>query len=469
MINFFKRLGLITGLGLTAIGAPLEVRAQLIRPGFHAQGPISLNQAAFNQAMTGQVHPFMSPVSAFPFANPLFNPAANPIANPFANPAINPAINPGAIANFFSPSLAFQANPLTNPFTNPLTNPQVAAALTSASAGTANPYASYANPYTSASTMNSGSSSPYSSSYETPIGGFMKGGADIVSSQGRWMKDLQQAGLTTEQVRQSKLNTGRKYFDEYYYERRNTPTFEEERQFFNNQQLLHSLNNPRETEIWSGQALNDILADVAKLDKDQTARARSILLDEDDLRHINLTSGAGGGNAGLLKNDARFTWPLALRDEVYKADREVVNALAPEAVHQVVNGRVDAGTLRELSKAAERLRHQLAVNIRDMSANQYTDASRFLGHLDGAVRTLGRPDAGDYFSPKYAPQGKDVCELVRNLNAQGLRFAPATPGDEAAYVALHRALAAYRGGAQATVASETEPNKTKPAPAKSYP
>jgi hypothetical protein len=59
--------------------------------------------------------------------------------------------------------------------------------------------------------------------------------------------------------------------------------------------------------------------------------------------------------------------------------------------------------------------------------------------------------------------------LVRNLNAQGLRFAPATPGDEAAYVALHRALAAYRGGAQATVASETEPSKTKPAPAKSYP
>ena len=41
---------------------------------------------------------------------------------------------------------------------------------------------------------------------------------------------------------------------------------------------------------------------------------------------------------------------------------------------------------------------------------------------------------------------KDIAELVRNMTGKGLRFAPATPGDEPAYLALHRALVIYDGG-----------------------
>jgi hypothetical protein len=146
-----------------------------------------------------------------------------------------------------------------------------------------------------------------------------------------------------------------------------------------------------------------------------------------------------------------------------------VNSLAAEAVHQAVNGRVDGGTLRELSAAAARLRQHLTANVRDLSANQYADASRFLGYLDGAIQALGRTDAGDYFTRKYAAQGKDVAELVKGLIARGLRFAPATPGDEAAYVATQRALAAYDMGAKARLASESKPAETKPVENKPYP
>jgi len=164
----------------------------------------------------------------------------------------------------------------------------------------------------------------------------------------------------------------------------------------------------------------------------------------------------------LLKNDARLSWPLALRDEPYKTDRELVNSLAPEAVRQAVNGRVDAGTLRELTNAAQRLRENLATNIKDMTANQYTEASRFLGFLEDAIRVLGRPDAGDFFTRKYAAQGKDIGELVRNLTSKGLRFAAATPGDEPAYLAVHRALTVYDRGAKAEVASEGRAGDSKP-------
>jgi hypothetical protein len=36
-----------------------------------------------------------------------------------------------------------------------------------------------------------------------------------------------------------------------------------------------------------------------------------------------------------------------------------------------------------------------------------------------------------------------VGELVNHMTRQGLRFAPATAGDEAAYLAVQRALAEY--------------------------
>jgi hypothetical protein len=290
----------------------------------------------------------------------------------------------------------------------------------------------------------------------------MRGTADIVTAQGKWMQSLQQASLTKEQVRQSRIDTQRKSFDEYYYERKNTPTFEQDRASYQDQQLQRSLNNPPESEIVSGQALNDVLDDLVKLTKDRSLHAPAAGLDEDILRKINLTAGSGNGNAGLLKNDARLTWPLAFRDEAYKTDRELVSGLAPEAVHQAINGRVDAGTLRELTAAAQRLRQNLVANIRDMTAGQYTDASRFLGYLDDAIRALSRPDAGDFFTRKYAAEGKDAAELVRNLAAKGLRFAPATPGDEAAYQSVYRSLAAYDRALKTQVASDGQGSDAKP-------
>jgi hypothetical protein len=466
MIIFWRHLRLAAGVGLVVLATRQEVRAQFIQRGFRAQGPLSINQAAFNQALTGQVNPGVSPVSQFPFRNPLFNPFANPIANPFVNPALNPAIDPRSLNNFFSPGAAFQANPLINPFTSPATNPIVAASLSNSltnpfgAGGLSNPYAGGVSPYGGGL---GGGVDPYGSSYyETPIGGFLRGTADIVSSQGKWMESLQRADLAKEQVRQAKLATRGKTFDEYFYERRNTPTFEQERKFFQGQQLLRSLNNPPETEVWSGQALNDILADLAKSDPDK-AQGPNVPLDEDMLRHLNLTPANGNANAGLLKNDARLTWPLALRDDDSKTDRTSVNSLAAEAVHQAINGRVDAGTLRELSAAAGRLRQRLAANVRDLTANQYAEANHFLGDLDDAIRALGRPDAGDYFTRKYAAEGKDVAELVKGLSARGLRFAPATAGDEAAYLAVHRALATYDQGANTRLAREIKPDTTKSA------
>jgi hypothetical protein len=49
-------------------------------------------------------------------------------------------------------------------------------------------------------------------------------------------------------------------------------------------------------------------------------------------------------------------------------------------------------------------------------------------------------------------KAKTVPELIKFMADRGLQFAPAVPGDENAYQALHSALAAYDRAAQTETA-----------------
>jgi hypothetical protein len=60
---------------------------------------------------------------------------------------------------------------------------------------------------------------------------------------------------------------------------------------------------------------------------------------------------------------------------------------------------------------------------------------------------------GAYLSPSWVSKARDVAELVHFMSRSGLRFAPATPGDEPAYAALYRALADLDAGLPQVVKS----------------
>jgi hypothetical protein len=214
---------------------------------------------------------------------------------------------------------------------------------------------------------------------------------------------------------------------------------------------MRSLNNPTMADILSGQAPNYVLADIRKNGPKKDV-GPAIPLDEDLLRHVNLTPGAG--NPGLLKNDGRITWPLALQSDDYRSERELLNSLAPEAIRQAVNGRVDPGVLNDMNTGLGKLRDKLTAKIRDITPNDYIEASRFLGYFADALKLLARPDAGDLFSSRFASKGMTVEALVKYMSDKGLTFAPAVTGDESAYQALHRALVTYDVGSRAQYTAE---------------
>jgi hypothetical protein len=68
----------------------------------------------------------------------------------------------------------------------------------------------------------------------------------------------------------------------------------------------------------------------------------------------------GGGNIALLKNEGRLNWSGALGGAEYKQQRERINSLAQAAVRQAeFNGRVDPGTITQLSADVDSLQRQL--------------------------------------------------------------------------------------------------------------
>jgi hypothetical protein len=276
-------------------------------------------------------------------------------------------------------------------------------------------------------------------SYGDPYGSDLSGYANVVDAEGRFLVNVEQSRLAREQVRQAKVDTQRRAFDEYLYERTNAPTWEDDRERLLGEELRRSRNEPPITEVHSGKALNVLLADLQKAPKSAEA---GMVLDPEVARHLNFSASAGNGNIGLLKDVGRLTWPVLLTREDYRELRTHLAASAQEAVREAATGgRVDPALIDAMSRDLDQFGEQLQANVAQTPAPQYIDAKRFLGQFDDAVKALQLPEVGGYFNGRYTFPGGTATDLVKFMTERGLRFAPAVSGDQAAYVAAHRALA----------------------------
>lgn len=328
-------------------------------------------------------------------------------------------------------------NPYTNPnaFFNRIYNP-----VTGSGGGF--------NPYGGASMTSTGGGPgmipPFFPYYNLPdpFSGNLYGSAAIINASGQYMISTQQSLLMREQVRREKIENRRRVIEEWLWERNNLPTAQDEFERNQRLELRRQQNDPPVNEILSAQALNVLLIDIQK-HMGSSDSGPEMRIDEELLKRINVTPpGKGSANIGLLKND-KLSWPLALRGAEFKRDRDLLDTLIPEAKDQAAKGTVDAATLKQLNQTTEKLLTDLAGSIKEMPPAQYIEAKRFLNDFKDAVKALGLDDAAHYFSGKYSAKGKTVAELVRNMTRDGLRFAPSVPGNESAYLALHRMLAAF--------------------------
>lgn len=297
----------------------------------------------------------------------------------------------------------------------------------------------------------------YPASYTNPYVDPTTTAANVTSAQAQTMTSNAQAESLREAVPRGRLEQRRRAFDEWLYEREHTPSLEDVREREQDLVLRRSRNDPPLPEIFSAQALNSLLVELQKLEAKGKELA-PVQLDEGLLKNINVTATLNGANFGLLKHDGELSWPAVLRDlpptEDAQALREEINSLIKDAIDQAKTGKVAAGLLAQLYGDVRALREMLRTNAGELTFARYSSARRFLDELEGAVKALEQNDAANYILGKFAARGKTVHDLVQHMTSTGLVFAPAVSGDEAAYLALQRALAEASQRAQTQTASE---------------
>jgi hypothetical protein len=214
-------------------------------------------------------------------------------------------------------------------------------------------------------------------------------------------------------------------------------TPEEEKELQRKINLVKSQTGASPATVWSGADLN-VLLDDFKVHQDR--RGVAAALSEDVLRHINIVSSKEGSNAGLFQIGP---WPELLQKLAFQEERERIGSLISELIQQAKTGKIHAANLDALDMNLSLIGDRLADKIREVPTVQYVRAKRFLADLEKDAKSMRQPDAATHFSRKYDPKAKSIGELLQYMAKNDLRFSPAMPGDEGAYLVLYRALAIY--------------------------
>jgi hypothetical protein len=449
-----KRLGIAALAVGVALGCGSPAFAQFkAYPGQRVKYPInqnpyiapgvSLQQFAYNTAVLGKVYsqipPYLLGYSPYPgggYGQP-YNPAAY-YPSPYMGYA-QPSYPQPYGGGYGYGGGGYGGNPYTGGYSagggiDPLTGLPTTGGY---SPGQGNP--SYWNPYQ---------------------GGYYYTDAATIQAYAQYGLSAEQARILREQANQAKLETRKKMVDTLAYIRSKEYTFTQEQADIAKRLLERIQTKPTETEVQTGKSLNILVQDLSKFSSKQL-RAQTVTVDEDILKLLNVTGSSG--NLGLLRNEGQVPWPLVFDDSnvLAKKDREDIDNYAKQLFFQAANGtgKLDGNTLKDLDSALRTLREDLQKNIKLIKSTQnYLDGKRFLDDFDAAVVALRKGDAAMYldYNQKFAKGGKTVQELVEYMAKNGLKFAPAMPGDERAYQAVQTALAAQSLALHSQVAANKE-------------
>lgn len=281
---------------------------------------------------------------------------------------------------------------------------------------------------------------------------YLQGAAAVYNAQGAFLVKQAEAQRIQAEAESIRQENRRRALEQAMLEKQNRLTPEQIRAREMELAYRRSIADPPLSQITSGQALNDLLVGLNQR-LAQSPNVPEVPLNQSELRQVAVASAADRINIGLLLTD-KLPWPDLLRGP----SQQKLDMLIPQAVQQVRSrGAVDSGLLSAMQDELEKMSEELGsqVNSGEITPNQHVQANRFLNDLRRAIRVFHRPNAADYFNGKIAARGETVPQLVRFMMTNNLRFAPALPGQESAYVDLHRAMVAQAMQLEISPASGT--------------
>lgn len=296
-----------------------------------------------------------------------------------------------------------------------------------ASAQYPNPYNPYYNPYGRA-------------------GGQLAGSAQVMQAYGQVINDQEQARVTREQANQAKLDTKKQAFDLMMYEKANTPTYTETLTKEKAQILTRMMNFPLRSEIADGKSLNVMLPFLQSLSSGGT-QGPPVPIAQSMVNLLNI-SGSGQGSVGMLRDGGQVDWPVALIGNNQKA----LDKLLPQAYGAAATGKLTPKLMKDVRTEMKTMRDTMRTQLQkeEIETSSYLQCIEFYNALEKSVNALETPDARKQLAGAYAPRARNVQELVDFMADNGVKFAPATPGNENAYQVVHDAFVRYARTAQSS-------------------
>jgi hypothetical protein len=293
------------------------------------------------------------------------------------------------------------------------------------------------------------------------VGGMLFGQADVLRAYGQALTSQEQARIMRQQGIQARLDTQRKRFELDMYIKANTPTFTEEQAKIARTTLRRIQTSSTPAEITTGKSLNLMLDDSRRF-ATRKVSVDNQALSEDVLLQLNVSSSDYG--LGALRNNGKINWPLGLQEILTPEQRKTLDTQAQALVQGAIKGKIDPNIFRDFSNELDRASELLVKKINDVGPN-YLEAKRFLSDLQDARKALEKGEAQhqlDYMKWVSAGGGKSVQDVVDYLISKGLRFAPATTQDDAAYRAFFSAFAVYNVALNAQYGTSEKESERQP-------
>jgi hypothetical protein len=282
--------------------------------------------------------------------------------------------------------------------------------------------------------------------YGWGAGAALQGQADVIRSVGDLTLKQEESRILREKAIRAKLETKKATLNEMLYEKAMTPTYGEEAALDENKKVQRMMTTPLPLEITSGKTLNQFLPFIQRITS-QGIQGPPVPLDPYALSRISVTMGSNGPNLSLLRQDP-IPWPLGLRGPI----QAKLAAMLKVAVAQATKGELDPTVYRDVQTLTKQLQDDFSQRFQsdEASATDYLQVTPFLDQLQSNILALGQPGVNRILDGSYAARGSNVPELVAYMTGNGLTFAPAAPGNEAAYTGLNNAFVAYINAAQAS-------------------
>ena len=206
--------------------------------------------------------------------------------------------------------------------------------------------------------------------------------------------------------------------------------------------------NPTNEDIDSGDSLNVLLDQMTdpKLVRGSGLRLASDSLSPESIKDIPFRDETDAITLSLDDLTDPEDWPLPLRSDAFKPEREAYQ----KAVDDALNEDKDGGTLKpetiaKVRDSVARLFRKVADTIPKTKQPDHLDSIKYLKGLAGLSKMLEKPNVEKVISELEKVKTTSVGNLIGFMHAYNLRFAPATTAKQrAVYHDLYPVMMASR-------------------------